>query len=576
MALVNQPPILASSFAVNGDKNTIPTTNSGTEGLASLSLGFPPITQQPVSQGGIPPQRADFNGIFNLITNFLMFIQNGSIFAYSSSLDYQPPAIVYGNNALYRCIATNGANTSAGVQPLSNTAYWKPLIPVGAITISGNVITITNETGAQIQYTIDTINNPPAQSDTSNKIVTSAWVKAYAPSKTGFGASGTWSIDVSGNAGNINKGYAEYAGNFPTNTFRNDVLGREGNGFALRPFYCLLPNGKYGSSPGVGFGSIDTQGFLQMAYNTPIVYVGAGNEGKIKWSKQLAFADGTGASGTWGININGNASTSSKATQDSQGQQINTTYVKGVTGSNSTLTVTKGNGKTSTVTINNVAHAIKTDDATEAGNINKGYAGYAGNFPTNTFRNDVLGREGNGFALRPFYCLLPSGSYGSSPGVGFGAIDTQGFLQVAYNAPIAFIGGGNNDEISWYKQIAFTDSPALTGSPTAPTQGTSDNSTKIATTAFVKSLFAASKTTNGWWKDGSTGIIYQWGVNSMNSTSKSFNFNISFPNSCFIVRAGDVGIGARSVGSSANNNTSFTIYVGNSQPLQFSWFAIGY
>lgn len=288
----------------------------------------------------------------------------------------------------------------------------------------------------------------------------------------------------------------------------------------------------------------------------------------------LTLTKGNGTTSTVTINNVGN---STKATQDSQGQAINTTYIKSITASNATLTVTKGNGTTSTVTINNVAHATKADDATNAGNINSGYAEYSSSFPADTFRNDVLGRDNNNsYGLRPFTCLLPNGSYGSSPGVGFGAVDTQGFLQMAHSTPLAYVGAGNKGKIKWSKQLAFTDSPSLTGTPTAPTPSASDNSTKIATTAFVKSLFTASKTTNGWRKDGSTGIIYQWGVNSMNSTSKSFNFNISFPNSCFIVRAGDVGIGVRSVGSSANNNTSFTIYVGNSQPLQFSWFAIGY
>lgn len=387
MALVNQPPILASSFAVNGDKNIIPTTNSGTEGLASLSLGFPPITQQPVSQGGIPPQRADFNGIFNLITNFLMFIQNGSIFAYSSSLDYQPPAIVYGNNALYRCIATNGANTSAGVQPLSNTSYWQPLIPVGGITVSGNTITVTNETGTQIQYTIDTITNPPSQSDTSNKIVTSAWVKAYAPSKSG-----------------------------------------------------------------------------------------------------------SGASGTWGINISGNASTATEATS--------------------------------------------ATSATEAGNINKGYINKG--FPSSNFREVVLDRNNTGFCVRPFSSQFADGSYPNSSGVGFGAGDTHGYLQVNYNDAVAFIGGGNENKINWYKKIAFTESPAFTGTPTAPTPSTSDNSTKIATTAFVKSLFTASKQQNGWWKDGNTGIIWQWCTPSKSTHNNSFP--ISFPNKVLHVFATNTNV----------------------------------
>lgn len=54
-----------------------------------------------------------------------------------------------------------------------------------------------------------------------------------------------------------------------------------------------------------------------------------------------------------------NADLATKANQDSQGQTINTTYVKGITASNATLTVTKGNGTTSTVTINNVGNSTK-------------------------------------------------------------------------------------------------------------------------------------------------------------------------------------------------------------------------
>lgn len=393
MALVNQPPILASSFAVNGDKNTIPTTNSGTEGLASLSLGFPPITQQPVSQGGIPPQRADFNGIFNLITNFLMFIQNGSIFAYSSSLDYQPPAIVYGNNALYRCIATNGANTSAGVQSLSNTSYWQPLIPVGGITVSGNTITVTNETGTQIQYTIDTITNPPSQSDSSNKIVTSAWVKAYAPSKTGTGASGTWNITA-------NKAIADK------------------NGLQIDTGYLKLSGGKLTGV--LSFGPTEATKLINLEYSTS----------------------------------------------------------------------------------NNVFRIVSQG------------IGYYLNFlnaNTATSQNDLI-------------CNFPT-------------------------------------------------------SPTAPTPSTSDNSTKVATTAFVKSLFTASKTTNGWWKDGNTGMIWQWGRNSGGSGISAYyvSFPITFPNA--VVMAGGFTLSTstgneHNSGSCGNVTTSgMNVVFENSGGY---WLAIGY
>lgn len=144
MATINQPNILPSAFAENGDKNNIPATNNGGSGLASWNLGFPPITAQPLSQGGVPPQRNDFNGILNQMSKFLMFIQNGGVFAYNTSFDYQPPAIVWGNNNYYKCVATNGPNTSHGVQSLTNRNYWVALgdplsnYPVGSIYMSVN------------------------------------------------------------------------------------------------------------------------------------------------------------------------------------------------------------------------------------------------------------------------------------------------------------------------------------------------------------------------------------------------------------------------------------------------------
>lgn len=49
-------------------------------------------------------------------------------------------------------------------------------------------------------------------------------------------------------------------------------------------------------------------------------------------------------------NISGNASSATKATQDSAGQQINTTYIKGLSVSGTTITYTKGNGTTGTIT----------------------------------------------------------------------------------------------------------------------------------------------------------------------------------------------------------------------------------
>lgn len=54
------------------------------------------------------------------------------------------------------------------------------------------------------------------------------------------------------------------------------------------------------------------------------------------------------------------ATNATKATQDSAGQTINTTYVKSVTASGRTVTVTKGNGTTSTFTTQDTTYSAAT------------------------------------------------------------------------------------------------------------------------------------------------------------------------------------------------------------------------
>lgn len=57
------------------------------------------------------------------------------------------------------------------------------------------------------------------------------------------------------------------------------------------------------------------------------------------------------------------ATNATKATQDSAGQTINTTYVKSVTASGRTVTVTKGNGTTSTFATQDTTYSVATQSA---------------------------------------------------------------------------------------------------------------------------------------------------------------------------------------------------------------------
>lgn len=61
--------------------------------------------------------------------------------------------------------------------------------------------------------------------------------------------------------------------------------------------------------------------------------------------------------------LKGNADTATKATQDSAGQQINTTYIKGLSVNGKTVTYTKGNGSTGTITTKDTTYSNATTSA---------------------------------------------------------------------------------------------------------------------------------------------------------------------------------------------------------------------
>lgn len=62
----------------------------------------------------------------------------------------------------------------------------------------------------------------------------------------------------------------------------------------------------------------------------------------------------------------GRADSATKATKDSAGQQINTTYIKGLSVSGRTITITKGNNTTTTITTQDTTYAAMTNDEIDA------------------------------------------------------------------------------------------------------------------------------------------------------------------------------------------------------------------
>jgi hypothetical protein len=86
--MVTAPELLVKPFAAEADPAyitpVIPVEPTLTPGQASLDLGFPPVTMlDPDTLGGVPPFGQDMNGILNMITAYLVWLQSGGGFFFN-------------------------------------------------------------------------------------------------------------------------------------------------------------------------------------------------------------------------------------------------------------------------------------------------------------------------------------------------------------------------------------------------------------------------------------------------------------------------------------------------------------
>lgn len=129
MAIQNQPTRIAEPFAGSGTKNTIPATNTAPTAsqAASWASGFPPECSQPISAGGCPVPRNDFNGVLNQLSQDYAFRQDGGVWEWSASADYPASRAVLGSDGkLYFSKSASGPSSGAGAKnPVSDSGtYW--------------------------------------------------------------------------------------------------------------------------------------------------------------------------------------------------------------------------------------------------------------------------------------------------------------------------------------------------------------------------------------------------------------------------------------------------------------------
>lgn len=102
--------------------------------------------------------------------------------------------------------------------------------------------------------------------------------------------------------------------------------------------------------------------------------------GNAKTATTASSCSGNSATATTASSCSGNSATATKATQDSAGQQINTTYIKGLSISGKTISYTKGDGTTGTLTTQDTTYTHPTTSGNKhipSGGANMQVLGYS-------------------------------------------------------------------------------------------------------------------------------------------------------------------------------------------------------
>ena len=146
MPIPSNPSFLSNVLGYAAEVNTIPATTPAGTGAFSYQSGFPAVTSVPLTAGGIAPDRLDFNAVIKLLSQHIFFQQSGSLYTWSSSLDYLKGAHILGSNGVeYVALQSSGPNTSAGARnPVQDTAgtYWRNASQnsaMGEVPIGGSI-----------------------------------------------------------------------------------------------------------------------------------------------------------------------------------------------------------------------------------------------------------------------------------------------------------------------------------------------------------------------------------------------------------------------------------------------------
>lgn len=164
-----EPQKWTATLGSTADVNAIPATTPSGSGRASFSGLFPPVTQLPLDQGGIAPERGDFNALFKYLGEYIYYAMQGGVYTYVTTYDYTAGNFVLHEGSLYLCIAANGPRSV--IKYPTDAAYWRRLAlksDIPAVPTVGNGTITVKVSGTTLgSFTVNqggnsTINIPEA------------------------------------------------------------------------------------------------------------------------------------------------------------------------------------------------------------------------------------------------------------------------------------------------------------------------------------------------------------------------------------------------------------------------------
>ena len=156
-----EPQKWAATLGSTADVNAIPATTPSGSGRASFSGLFPPVTQLPLDQGGIAPERGDFNALFKYLGEYIYYAMQGGVYTYVTTYDYTAGNLVMHGGSLYLCIASNGPGSA--IKYPTDTAYWRQLALTSQLpTVNNGVLKIQKDGVTVATFTANQAGNTTA------------------------------------------------------------------------------------------------------------------------------------------------------------------------------------------------------------------------------------------------------------------------------------------------------------------------------------------------------------------------------------------------------------------------------